>query len=74
MFDCSATYAGTSVNQHLLQGPDLINSMLGILCRFRKGRVAVACDAEKMFYNFHVSPADRDYLRFLRKDVGEERW
>ena len=51
----------------------MINSMLGILCRFRKGRVAVACDAEKMFYNFHVSPADRDYLRFLRKDVGAER-
>ena len=46
--------------------------MLGILCRFRKGRVAVACDAEKMFYNFHVSPADRDYLRFLKEDVGEK--
>lgn len=65
VFDGSATYANNSLNQHLLQGPDLMNSLLGILCRFRKESVAVACDIEKMYYNFHVREEDRDYLRFL---------
>ena len=71
VFDCAATYSSTSVNQHLLQGPDLINSMLGILCIFRKGKIAFACDIEKMFFNFHVTPSVRDYLRFLRRTAGE---
>ncbi|XP_067942833.1 uncharacterized protein [Watersipora subatra] len=72
VFDCAATYSGTSVNQHLLQGPDLTNSMLGISCRFRKGKIAIACDIKKMFFNFHVTPSDRDYLRFLWKTTEGE--
>ena len=36
MFDCSARYAGTCLNQALLQGPDLTNNLLGVLCRFRQ--------------------------------------
>ena len=67
VFDCSAKSGpgSTSLNQQLLQGPDLLNSLLGMLCRFRKEETAIACDIEKMFYNFLVEPADRDYLRFL---------
>ena len=34
VFDCSAQYAGISLNQKLLQGPDLTNSLVGVLCRF----------------------------------------
>ena len=65
VFDCSAKFAGTSLNDHLLQGPDLMNNMFGILCRFRQNQFAIACDIEKMFHRFHVSSSDRDYLRFL---------
>lgn len=35
VFDCSAEFHGESLNRHLLQGPDLINSLTGVLCRFR---------------------------------------
>ena len=31
VFDCSAKYAGTSLNEQLLQGPDLMNSLVGVL-------------------------------------------
>lgn len=38
---------------------------MGVLCRFRKGTVAVMCDIEHMFHQFHVKNKDQDYLRFL---------
>ncbi|XP_067947248.1 uncharacterized protein [Watersipora subatra] len=65
VFDCKARYQDTSLNDHLLQGPDMINNLAGILCRFRKESIAISCDIQKMFYNFFVCENDRDYLRFL---------
>ncbi|RLF66451.1 MAG: hypothetical protein DRN30_02085 [Thermoplasmata archaeon] len=65
VFDCSSKYQGTCLNDHLLQGPDLLNSLLGCLIRFREKQVALAADIEKMFYRFRVNPEDRTYLRFL---------
>ena len=64
VFDCSARFKGTSLNDHLLSGPDLTNNLTGVLCRFRRYPYAVTCDVE-MFHQFVVSETDRDYLRFL---------
>ena len=65
VFDCAARYHGTCLNDHLLQGPDLLNNLLGCLIRFRQGTIAVAGDIEKMLYRFKVAPGDRKFLRFL---------
>ncbi|KAL0961640.1 hypothetical protein UPYG_G00353580 [Umbra pygmaea] len=71
VFDCSAKFCGVSLNDTLLTGPDLINSLFGVLCRFRKEAVAITCDIEKMFHRFYVSPELRNYLWFLWWEDGE---
>ncbi|RXN37795.1 hypothetical protein ROHU_001718 [Labeo rohita] len=71
VFDCSAKYDGTALNDHLLTGPDLTNGLTGVLCRFRKYPITIICDVERMFHRFHVSQEDRDYLRFLWWENGD---
>nr|XP_027232691.1 uncharacterized protein LOC113824143 [Penaeus vannamei] len=65
VFDSAAKFRGTSLNDVLMTGPDLNNSLLGVLLRFRKNRVAVLADIEMMFYSFEVHKEHRNYLRFL---------
>ena len=75
VFDCSATYQGESLNKNLLQGPDLTNTLVGVLCRFRRENVAFMCDVEQMFLQFKVCPNQRDFLRFLwweNNDIRKE--
>ena len=71
VFDCSAEFEGHSLNRQLLQGHDLTNSLLGVLCRFRQEPVAFACDIEGMFHQVKVNEEHRDYLRFLWWDQGD---
>ena len=65
VFDCSAQFNGVSLNDYLLQGPDFMNDLLGILCRFRKESVAFMTDIKSMFHQFVVAEEHRDLLRFL---------
>ena len=65
VFDRSAKFRGESLNDHLLQGPDLTNTLVGVLNRFRKEPVAFICDVEQMFHQFRVNVEDRNYLRFM---------
>ena len=52
-------------------GPDFINSLCGVLCRFRKEPIAFVCDIEKMFLQFKVDVQHRNYLRFLWWENGD---
>ena len=65
VFDCPAKFDGQSLNDHLLSGPDLTNSLLGVLVRFRQGSIAMIADIESMFYQVLVQPDDWDTFRFL---------
>ncbi|XP_077538319.1 uncharacterized protein LOC144150835 [Haemaphysalis longicornis] len=75
VFDSSAQYKGVSLNSVLLTGPDLTNSLIGVLIRFRKEPVAVMADIQQMFYSFFVREDHRDFLRFLwfeNNDMSKE--
>ena len=65
VYDCAAEYQGTSLNKKVLQGPDLMNKLIGVLLRFREGKYAMMADVEAMFYQVKVSPQHRDALHFL---------
>ena len=70
VFDCSARTDGVALNDLLLQGPDLTNALTGVLTRFRLEHIAIICDIEQMFFQFHVNAEHRDYLRFLWWEDG----
>ena len=64
LFDSSALCDGQSLNQQLLQGPDLTNNLTGVLCRFRQERIAFMCDIQGMFHQVKVNEEHRNLLRF----------
>ena len=73
VFDCSAQFGGVCLNDYLLQGPDQLNTLLGILCRFRQERVAFMTDIKSKFHQFMVSEEHRDLLRFLSWEDGDPK-
>ncbi|XP_074653625.1 uncharacterized protein LOC141907781 [Tubulanus polymorphus] len=65
VFDCSATYNGVSLNEQLYHGPDMTNTLIGILVGFRQEPIVLVADVESMFHQVRVIPEQRDALRFL---------
>ena len=60
--DAAAPYQGTSLNDCLLSGPDLLNSLVGILMRFRQELIPVSADIEVMFCQVAVPEVDQPVL------------
>ena len=58
-------FLGTFLNDQLLQGPDYINNLAGVLMRFRQEEVVLIADIKQMFHRVHVPAEDCDALRFL---------
>jgi hypothetical protein len=52
IFDCAAKFESTSLNDQLLQGPDLNNSLFGVL-RFCQDPIVLTSDVEAMFHPSH---------------------
>lgn len=73
VFDCSASYQGHSLNDHLLQGPDLTNQLVGVLLRFRMYNVPVMADIEAMFHQVRVPEDQHSFLRFLWWKDGDTK-
>lgn len=71
VFDCGAACKGASLNQQLLQGPNLTSTLVGVLIRFRQEPVAVMGDIQVVFHQVKVAEEDRDFSCFLWWPEGE---
>jgi hypothetical protein len=63
--DGAARFGETSLNDQLLQRPDINNTLVGVLTCFREGKIAVVADIEGMFHQARVAPQHTKYLCFL---------
>ena len=72
---CNAAcrFSGTSLNDVLLPGPDLLCDLIGILIRFRLFRIAVCEDIEAIFMQVEVPVHEQNFLRILwREGISDE--
>ena len=65
VFDAAARFQGKSLNDAIISGPALQNSLPAVLIRFREGEIAWAADIQAMFSRIRLPKADRRYHRFL---------
>ncbi|XP_072931477.1 uncharacterized protein [Epargyreus clarus] len=63
--DAAAKTKGVALNDLLLKGPDLLQSLPGVVMKFRQHMVAVTADIKEMFMQVKLRTEDRDALRYL---------
>ncbi|CAL8111098.1 unnamed protein product [Orchesella dallaii] len=71
VFDCAAKCNGTSLNDALIQGPDLMCSLISVLAKFRQREIAFSGDIRDMFHMVKIRQEDLPALRFLWR--GKDR-
>ena len=69
VFNSSANYKGHVLNDYWAKGPDMINSLLGVLLRFRENEIAVVGDIRKMYHSIFTTLKDQHCHRFLWRDM-----
>ena len=73
VFNAAAEHKGISLNKELLSGPDLLNSLVGVIMRFRLHAYAFTADIESMFFQVRVIERDQPSLRFLWRGENRDR-
>ena len=73
VFNTSANYMGHILNEYWAKGPDLWNSLIGILIRFRENEVAFIGDVRKMYHTVYVKEIEQHTHRFLWRNMNVAR-
>ena len=55
--NAAAKYQGVALNDKLLSGPDLPQSLIGIIFRFREHQIALSADIEAIFFQVRATTA-----------------
>jgi hypothetical protein len=71
VFDGAAKFRGLCINDHIQNGPTVMNESVAVVHRFRQYDYAVTGDVKEMFLQVRVPPEEKDYLRFLWYEEGE---
>ena len=74
VFDAAAKTAGISLNDQLDSGPDFLESLPGVLLRFRQYAVAFKADIRDMYLRVGINEEDRGALRFLWRDAERKKY
>lgn len=61
------------MNAHLIPGPTLGPSLLGVLLRFRERPVAISGDIKSMFHQICLLPSDKPLLHFLWRSMRQDK-
>ncbi|XP_068723692.1 uncharacterized protein [Montipora capricornis] len=73
VFNSSGSYQGHHLNDYWIKGPDLLNSLFGVILRFRENEVAVTGDISKMYHRVLIPERDQLVHRYLRRNMETER-
>ena len=73
VFNSSASYHGHTLNDYWYKGPDLLNSLFGVLLRFREKEVAICGDISKMYHRVLIPLQDQHVHRYLWRDLQQDK-
>lgn len=73
VFDAAAKSHGVSLNDNLIAGPDLLQSLVAILWKFRQRRFGFCGDVREMFHRVGIRKEDRCAQRFLWRNLEIDR-
>jgi len=73
VFDASAREdQDASLNDCILSGPAFQPNLVSVLLPFRKPKIALMADLEKMFLQIKVDEKDQDVLRYVWRDLKSD--
>ena len=72
VFDASAKCDNISLNGKLLSGIDYLNSLVGVLTKFRHGKYAIIGVIEYMLLQLKVIEEDLNVLRFVWRNSDQD--
>ena len=70
--NAASKFESVSLNDNLMAGPNLLQSLIGTTFRVREKKIALTADVEAMFLQVKVPPADCKELQFLRRENNTE--
>ncbi|XP_070499595.1 uncharacterized protein, partial [Chironomus tepperi] len=73
IWDLAAKVNGKSLNDFLLSGPNMYNSLLEIIFKMRERTYFIKGDLNEMFHQIFVTDEDTDSLRFLFRINPEDK-